>query len=202
MFKGAFTQDITDSLGLKISAGAGASEKLSTEIQISWKIIDNVAVYVKGGYTRIDYEQNGLTDKYGNIWSGGIGLEWTFGGAAKTAVARSDRGRNPGNEAKDVNRGKVRAAGLLQEVVQNPAIRSERVIAAVDQSTTRLVYIDKTVLPAGSNVNEAGDISTTVAAGTIAGITRNGAVFVNTGQFALAGGVLTIITSKIEEPAV
>lgn len=96
-----------------------------------------------------------------------------------------------------------RSAGtLLREVAGNPAIRSARVLAAVDQSTTRIITVDKTALPAGASVDKnTGNISVAVTAGVITGITRNGAAFVNAGQFALTGGTLKIITSTIEEPA-
>lgn len=195
--KGTFSQDITDRLGVKISAGTSASEKLSTELQINWKIINNVAVYVKGGYTQVDYKQSGLTDKYDNVWTAGLGLEWTFGGAEKTVANQNDRHNKQSSiaaiaEEKDNQQSagrkskKLVAANLLQEVAKNPAIRSERVMAAVDQSTTRLVYIDKTLLPSGTSINaQTGDISAAVAAGTITGITKNGAAFVNAGQFAI-----------------
>jgi len=197
LFKGTFSQDITNDLELKLSAGTSASEKLSTELQINWKIINNVAVYVKGGYTHVDYQQSGLTDQYDNIWTAGLGLQWTFGGAEKTAANQNDLDNKQSSiaaaaEAKDHQQsagrksGKLVAANLLQEVAKNPAIRSDRVMAAADQSTTRQVYIDKTLLPAGTSINtQTGDISAAVAAGTITGITKNGAAFVNTGQFAI-----------------
>lgn len=198
LFKGTFSQDITDNFGFKLSAGTSASEKFNTELQINWKIVNNIAVYVKGGYAQIDYDRLGLTDKYGNVWSGGIGLEWTFGGAAvnsanaddgdkkqsSTTTASNEKANNKSANRKSE---KLVAANLLQEVAKNPAIRSARVNAAVDQSTTRLVSIDKTLLPAGASINPlTGDISVAVTAGTITAITKNGGAFTNTGQFAIS----------------
>jgi len=97
LLKGTFSQEITDSLGLQITAGTSASEKFNTELQLNWKIVNNVAVYVKGGYAQIDYNKMGITDKYGNIWTGGIGLEWTFGGASRSTVKRDESGTIAGS---------------------------------------------------------------------------------------------------------
>jgi len=44
LIKGAFSQEITDSLGIKLSAGTSASEKFNTELQINWKIVNGIAI--------------------------------------------------------------------------------------------------------------------------------------------------------------
>jgi len=96
---------------------------------------------------------------------------------------------------------------LLDQVAARPAWMPSQVIAKRDTTATqtRLVVVDKTALPAGAAIDPATGAITVplgVAVTSIAGITRNVAAFVNTGQFALSGNNLVIDPQRIEQPAV
>lgn len=95
---------------------------------------------------------------------------------------------------------------LLDQVAMRPTWLPAQVIARVDitAAPTRLIAVDKTTVPAGATVDKAtGTVSAPlgVAAGSITGVTRNGATFTNAGQFALAAGAIVINTALIEQPA-
>ena len=88
---------------------------------------------------------------------------------------------------------------LLNEVAKRPNYFPAQTIAKVDSSaaSTRVIKIDKTNIPAGSSINKSSGILTipigTSVSSPIAGITRNGSAFSNTGQFALSGNTNLII---------
>lgn len=80
---------------------------------------------------------------------------------------------------------------LLDAVAARPGWLPAQVIAKRDSSAapTRLIAVDKTALPAGATVDTGTGIISVplgVAVTGIAGTTRNGGAFVNSGQFALA----------------
>ncbi len=98
-------------------------------------------------------------------------------------------------------------ANLLDQVAQRPSVIPSHIIAKIDQSAlpTRLIAVDKASLPTGSRIDAAtGDITTPlgVAVTGIAGVTRNGAAFANTNQFALAGNNLIVRPNQITQPPV
>lgn len=99
------------------------------------------------------------------------------------------------------------ADGLLAQVAHRPSFLPSQVVAKVDTSAApiRLVVIDKTSIPAGAAINPAtGVISAPlgVAALGIAGVTLNGGLFINTGQFGIADSSIVVDPGLITEPAV
>ncbi len=87
---------------------------------------------------------------------------------------------------------------LLNEVAKRPNYFPAQTIAKVDTSaaSTRVIKIDKTNIPDGSSINKSSGILTIpigTSVSSIAGITRNGSAFSNTGQFALSGNTNLII---------
>ncbi len=98
------------------------------------------------------------------------------------------------------------AGNLLDQVAMRPSYMPSRVVAKVDTTAvpTRLVVVDKTALPGGSSIDSTtGDVTVPLGTAVIsfAGITRNLAVFTNTGQFALGGSTLTVRPSQMVQPA-
>lgn len=98
-------------------------------------------------------------------------------------------------------------SSLLDRVANRPAYLPSQVVAKVDTSAipTRLVVVDKTGLPVGSSIVSAtGDITVPLGMTVtgIAGITLDGGVFANGGQFTAAGSTLRISPSLMTEPAV
>ena len=97
---------------------------------------------------------------------------------------------------------------LLHQVAIRPSVIPSHVVAKVDHTAlpTRLIAVDKTALPAGASVNTAtGDVNVPpgTAVSGIAGVTKNLAAFVNTGQFSLVGNNLVVIKPNlIVQPAV
>ena len=91
---------------------------------------------------------------------------------------------------------------LLSEVAKRPNYFPAQTIAKVDTSaaSTRVIKIDKTNIPAGSSINKSSGILTIpigTSVSSIAGITRNGSAFSNTGQFALSGNTNLIIDPSL-----
>lgn len=87
---------------------------------------------------------------------------------------------------------------LLSEVAKRPNYFPAQTIAKVDTSaaSTRVIKIDKTNIPAGSSINQSSGILTIpigTSVSSIAGITKNGSAFTNTGQFTLSGNTNLII---------
>lgn len=87
---------------------------------------------------------------------------------------------------------------LLNEVAKRPNYFPAQTIAKVDTSaaSTRVIKIDKNNIPDGSSINKSSGILTIpigTSVSSIAGITRNGSAFSNTGQFALSGNTNLII---------
>lgn len=99
------------------------------------------------------------------------------------------------------------ASALVDQVARRPSFLPSQVIAKIDTTatSTRLVVIDKTGLPAGSSVATATGILTVpigTAVSAIASITLNGSAFTNSSQFALSGGTnLVINPNLIAQPA-
>jgi hypothetical protein len=91
---------------------------------------------------------------------------------------------------------------LLNEVAKRPNYFPAQTIAKVDTSaaSTRVIKIDKTNIPDGSSINKSSGILTIpigTSVSSIAGITKNGTAFTNTGQFALSGNTNLIIDSGL-----
>ena len=91
---------------------------------------------------------------------------------------------------------------LLSEVAKRPNYFPAQTIAKVDTSaaSTRVIKIDKNNIPAGSSINKSSGILTVpigTSVSSIAGITKNGTAFTNTGQFALSGNTNLIIDSGL-----
>lgn len=109
----------------------------------------------------------------------------------------------------DASPGSAHSSGLgdlLDQVATRPNYIPSYVIAKVDTTAvpTRLVTVAKGALPAGSRIDAAtGDITVPLGVAVIgfAGITRNLAVFSNSGQFALGGNTLTVRPSQMGQPA-
>lgn len=96
---------------------------------------------------------------------------------------------------------------LLDQVALRPAYLPLQAVAKLDTTATpvRLVVVDKTALPSIATVDPAtGNVAAAlpVAVAAIAGVTRNGAPYVNNGQFSLNNGALVINPKLIEQPAV
>ena len=145
-------------------------------------------------------------DGLGNDRQVQVAYSYTFGSSAATRgmpmpamPGRTQPGETPAS-------GPMSAGNLLDQVAVRPGYMPSRVIAKVDTTAapTRLVVVDKTALPGGSSIDTAtGDV--TVPLGTavtgFAGITRNLALFTNTGQFVLGGSTLTVRPSQMVQPA-
>lgn len=96
---------------------------------------------------------------------------------------------------------------LLDQAARRPTYLPMQAIARRDTTTTpqRLVAIDKTALPTGASIDKAsGSITTPLpaAATGIVSITKNGAAFANSGQFALVDNSLIINPGLITQPAI
>ncbi|MDP2994665.1 MAG: hypothetical protein Q8N46_06030 [Anaerolineales bacterium] len=145
-------------------------------------------------------------DGLGNDRQVQVAYSYTFGSSAATRgmpmpamPGRTQPGETPAS-------GPMSAGNLLDQVAVRPGYMPSRVIAKVDTTAapTRLVVVDKTALPGGSSIDTTtGDV--TVPLGTavtgFAGITRNLALFTNTGQFVLGGSTLTVRPSQMVQPA-
>ncbi len=99
------------------------------------------------------------------------------------------------------------SSGLLDQVVMRPSFIPSHVVAKIDNTALpiRLIAVDKTALAAGSSINTTtGDITTPlgVVVVGIASVTKNLAVFTNTGQFSLSGNSLVTKPSLITQPTV
>lgn len=95
---------------------------------------------------------------------------------------------------------------LLDQVALRPAYLPLQAIAKRDTTATpvRLIAVDKTALPSNATVDPVtGNVTAAlpVAVSAIAGVTRNGAPFANSGQFSLNNGALIINPKLIEQPA-
>jgi hypothetical protein len=102
------------------------------------------------------------------------------------------------NQFKTKDNKKDFSSTLLNEVAKRPNYFPAQTIAKVDTSaaSTRVIKIDKTNIPDGSSINKSSGILTIpigTSVSSIAGITRNGSAFSNTGQFALSGNTNLII---------
>jgi hypothetical protein len=91
---------------------------------------------------------------------------------------------------------------LLSEVAKRPNYFPAQTIAKVDTSaaSTRVIKIDKTNIPAGSSINQSSGILTIpigTSVSSIAGITKNGSAFTNTGQFTLSGNTNLIVDPSL-----
>ena len=89
-------------------------------------------------------------------------------------------------------------SNLVNAVAKRPTFLPSQVNAKIDTtaSSTRLIAIDKTGIPTGSTIENATGILTVpigTSVSSIAGITKNGTAFTNTGQFALSGNTNLII---------
>ena len=99
---------------------------------------------------------------------------------------------------------------LLDRVARRPSVLPAQVVAKVDTTTTatRLIAVDKGLLPAGSTVALATGIVTApinAAIGGIAGVTLaagggSAIPFTNTGQFTLSGVNLVINPNLMTQP--
>ena len=80
---------------------------------------------------------------------------------------------------------------------------SMQVVAKRDTTALpqRLVAVEKATLPAGASIDKASGAITAPLGVAVTGITKNGAAFANSGQFALSGNNLTINPNKIIQPA-
>jgi hypothetical protein len=103
-------------------------------------------------------------------------------------------------------------SNLVNAVAKRPTFLPSQVNAKIDTtaSSTRLIAIDKTGIPAGSTIENATGILTVpiqvggidVPVSAIAGITKNGSAFTNSGQFALSGSTYLMINPNlISQPA-
>lgn len=94
---------------------------------------------------------------------------------------------------------------LLERVAQRPAYLPSHVVAKVDTTAPeRLIAINKTGLPTGSQINPAnGDITVPLGAVilNLTSASKNGALFTDSGQFTLIGNNLLIKPSRIAIPA-
>ena len=91
---------------------------------------------------------------------------------------------------------------LLSEVAKRPNYFPAQTVAKVDTSaaSTRVIKIDKTNIPAGSSINQSSGILTIpigTSVSSIAGITKNGSAFTNTGQFTLSGNTNLIVDPSL-----
>jgi len=99
------------------------------------------------------------------------------------------------------------ASSLVDQVSRRPSFLPSQVIAKVDATATptRLIAIDKLAAP-GAIDNATGIITSPIGTSVISitGITKNGSVFTNAGQFALSGDNLNLIVNPnlITQPAV
>lgn len=106
------------------------------------------------------------------------------------------------NQLQNKNNKKDFSNTLLSEVVKKPNYFPAQTVAKVDTSaaSTRVIKIDKTNIPAGSSINQSSGILT-IPIGTsissIAGITKNGSTFTNTGQFTLSGNTNLIVDPSL-----
>ncbi len=142
-----------------------------------------------------------------------VQLSWTvpFGNSTRSATREALAAQNPTERRaaapapqRDVSK---RSNGLLNKVAQRPAYLPSQVVAKVDTSAapTRLIAVDKTAIPAGTSIDTATGIITVplgVTVISITGITRDAAVFSNSGQFALSGNNLVVNPNLIVQPAV
>lgn len=95
---------------------------------------------------------------------------------------------------------------LLDQVAMRPQWMPMQIIAKRDDTVApvRLVAIDKTALPEGTQINNASGAVTVplgVTLAGIAGVILNDAPFTNTGQFSLSGNSLVINPEKISQPS-
>ena len=106
------------------------------------------------------------------------------------------------NQLQNKNNKKDFSNTLLSEVVKKPNYFPAQTVAKVDTSaeSTRVIKIDKTNIPAGSSVNKSSgilNIPIGTSVSSIAGITKNGAAFTNTGQFTLSGNTNLIVDPSL-----
>lgn len=96
--------------------------------------------------------------------------------------------------------------GLLNVVAKRPSFLPSQVVAKIDTTAeqNRLITIDKTALPTGTNIDAETGIITVplgIAVTSIARTTRDGAPFTNTGQFSLMSNYIVINPNLITQPA-
>lgn len=106
------------------------------------------------------------------------------------------------NQLQNKNNKKDFSNTLLSEVVKKPNYFPAQTVAKVDTSaaSTRVIKIDKTNIPAGSSINQSSGILTIpigTSVSSIAGITKNGSAFTNTGQFTLSGNTNLIVDPSL-----
>ena len=98
-------------------------------------------------------------------------------------------------------------SNLVNAVAKRPTFLPSQVNAKIDTtaSSTRLIAIDKTGMPEGFTIENATGILTVpirvggsdVPVSAIAGITKNGSAFTNSGQFALSGSTYLMINPNL-----
>ena len=164
-----------------------------------------------GDLGSLGIEITALTARDGAPHDGRVQVSWNLPlgkGTAGAGASGVEGSRIPRPEAPQADRPAGAATdGLLDQVAARPGWMPSQVIAKLDTSAapTRLIAVDKTALPAGSTINAAtGSITTPlgIAVTGIAGVTRNGGAFLNSGQFALSGNNLVINPGLIAQPAV
>ncbi len=127
--------------------------------------------------------------------------------ATDPTVASEQPANTQASSSKPASTKPTWASPLLDQVALRPSFLPAQVVAKVDTTVTqtRLIAIDKTVLPTGSTIALATGILTApigTAVSAIAGVTLGGAPFTNTGQFALSGATnLVINPNLITQPA-
>ena len=126
--------------------------------------------------------------------------------SASSNASQKDLASNDGNPKANW------VSNLVNAVAKRPTFLPSQVNAKIDTtaSSTRLIAIDKTGIPAGSTIENATGILTLpiqvggsdVPVSAIAGITKNGSAFTNSGQFALSGSTYLMINPNlITQPA-
>ena len=99
------------------------------------------------------------------------------------------------------------ASSLINQVSRRPSFLPARVVAKIDPTATptRLIVVDKTALPLNSSIATVTGILAVpigVSVSAIAGVTLNGSVFNNSGQYTLSGSThLVINPNLISQPA-
>ena len=146
-------------------------------------------------------------DRLGNDRHVQIAYSYTFGRiAASQGMPMPAMPGNRDHPGETFASRPLYSGNMLDQVTMRPSYMPSRVVAKVDTTAapTRLVVVDKTALPAGSSIDRTnGDVTVPLGAAVtnFAGITRNLAVFTNTGQFVLGGSNLTVRPSQMVQPA-
>jgi len=192
-------QALDKGMRLKASADAGAAQT-RYGLGLDWRL--------GGGRLGVQYQDIRGRDRAPN--DSRVALSWTLPlgtGATRPAVAPSFQAAPTTASTTAPRSPSLSAASLLDQVATRPGWMPSQVVAKRDTTAapTRLVVVDKTALPAGTSVDSSTGAITAplgVAVTGIAGVTRNAAPFVNTGQFVLSGNNLVIDPQRIEQPAV